>query len=169
VTVSSVETAPTIPCSGALVVRGREQGGGAVAAPQGQLEGLQPCLGRGAVPVGVALGSQEALDLALEVGELGLGHLVGAVEPDLALLVVGDGGLKGGELLLGLGGARQRGRDDALEAADLGLPGLDPGTASPDLPGELGQTFAAVGRGAGETRTAGPAPRHTPSRSPRGG
>ena len=65
------------PVLGALVVRpraGRRRRRGAAGM---QLEGLQPCLGRGAVPVGVALGSQAGSRSRPRVGELGLSHLVG--------------------------------------------------------------------------------------------
>ena len=92
----------------------------------------------------------QPLDLGLGLGEAGRGALVGVVEPLLALLLDGDAALESGELLLGLGGPGAGGGDELLEAADLGLPGLDPAAAGADLAGELGQPLAAVGRGAGE-------------------
>ncbi len=135
---------------GVVGVGGGEQGGGAVLAAQAQLEGLDPGRRRGAVALGLAFLGDQPLDLGLGVGEAGGGALVGVVEALLALLLHGHTALEAGELLLGLGGPGAGGGDELLEAADLGLPGLDPAAAGSDLTGELGQPLAAVGRGTGE-------------------
>ena len=163
--VSSVETAPAIPCSARWSSAAAK---GAAAPSRRRRDNSRPPAvppGRGAVPV-ASLGSQEGSRSRPRVGELGLGHLVGAVRPSLALLVVGDGGLRAANSF-SASAAR------ASEAATIGRggrsrpPGLDAERrarparpAWPDLRG-------SVGRGAAR-RTAGPAPRHTPSRSPRG-
>ena len=128
-----------------------EQGRRAVPAPQAQLQGLDAGGRRGAVALRLALGGDEPLDLRLHLGERGGGVLVGVVEPLLALLLDGDSALEPGELLLGVGGPGAGGRGELLEAADLGLPRLDPAPAGADLPGELGEPLAPVGRGTGES------------------
>ena len=133
-----------------VVVGGGEQRGGAVLATQAHLEGLEPSRGRRPVALGVALLRDEALDLRLGLGEPGGGGLVGRVEALLALLLHGDAALEAGELLLGLGCAGARGGDEPLEAADLGLPGLDPAAPGTDLAGEPGEPLTTVGGGAGE-------------------
>ena len=99
---SSEATEPTMPCwESAAASR--------VAAPslRDRLSSRASSRARaaGAVALGEPLGLAVLLDLGLDLLEDGGGLLVGRVEPLLALLVDGDRGLEGPELLLGLGGA----------------------------------------------------------------
>ena len=134
----------------AMVAVSREQRGGTVLAGQAQGERLR-LGGRGlTVPVGDPLLLQDALQLGPGVVQLPDGCLVVRIESLLAFLVHGDGGLQGGKLPLGRGGALQGLGASRSQPSDLGLCGVHPGRFGEDLSGEGGDTLATVRGGPGQ-------------------
>ena len=129
-------------------VVGRQQGPGPVLAFQAQLEGLDLGLPGGAVALGRLIDPLELRDGGRGLLELEARPLVLGVQALLALLGSGHRRLERREVhgrgmaaTLGLG-------EGLLQAADLGLGGLQTGAAGRHLAGQPGQALATVRGGA---------------------
>ena len=143
----------------------------AVLAVQAELERVAAGNQGAALPLAVALGRLQGVNLREYGVQRGAGVLVVGVERFLAVLDPGHLGFQGGEFALGLPAALLPCLEGLTEPAEFRLRGLHPGARGAHLPGQFGQAFAAVGGGAEQgslssttftTPTTRPAPQPLP-------